>query len=202
MPVGAVHVDLGEHRERDAVVHRAELADLLGGPWLLAAELVGREAGHREPAAGELVVQALQAGVLGCQPALRCHVDDEDRRAGVVAEGRRRSRQGLKVDIMHGHVSAPWRSTRVGTYAGAGWFTAMTRNRQHNGCPAIAITGRAARLCPQARVTPPPPPRPASREPGPESGRAARPGPCAISRAARRTASHRSARAPAPPSPG
>src|SRR6266699_2680046 len=41
MPVGAVHVDLGEHRERDAVVHRAELADLLGGPWLLAAEEIG-----------------------------------------------------------------------------------------------------------------------------------------------------------------
>ena len=36
MPVGPVHVDLGEHRERDAVVQRAELADLLGSARLLA----------------------------------------------------------------------------------------------------------------------------------------------------------------------
>ena len=40
---------LREHRERDAVVHLAELRDLLVRPRLLAAEIVRRKPQDREP---------------------------------------------------------------------------------------------------------------------------------------------------------
>ena len=53
--VVAVDVDLGEHRERHAVVDLAELADLVLGARLLRAELVAREAEHDQA----LVVQVL-----------------------------------------------------------------------------------------------------------------------------------------------
>ena len=46
---GTVHLDLLEHRERDAVGRRAELGDLLGCARLLAQELVAREPENREP---------------------------------------------------------------------------------------------------------------------------------------------------------
>src|SRR5260221_9810639 len=99
--------DLGEQRERDPVVHRAELADLLRRAGLLLAELVAREPGHGEPALGELVVEPLQALVLRCQPALGCHIDDEYRRAGEIAEGGWISAQSLKSNVLHGHVGTP-----------------------------------------------------------------------------------------------
>src|SRR5260221_13193098 len=53
MPARAVDLDLLEQREGPAVVHRAELADLVSGAGLLAAELVTGKANHLEPAIGE-----------------------------------------------------------------------------------------------------------------------------------------------------
>src|SRR5689334_8896779 len=40
MLVRAVHIDLREHRKRHVVGQRAELADLILGPWLLTPKLV------------------------------------------------------------------------------------------------------------------------------------------------------------------
>src|SRR5215471_682786 len=77
MPPRAVDLDLLEERERHAVVHRAELADLLGRAGLLPAELVAGKADHREPTAGEPLLQPLQPLVLRRQAALRGDVDHE-----------------------------------------------------------------------------------------------------------------------------
>src|SRR5690242_20339169 len=86
MALRAVHVDLREHRERDAVACLAERLDLALGPGLLAAELVAREAEHDEAAILVLFVQLLEAAVVRGQPALRGDVHDERDLARVVAE--------------------------------------------------------------------------------------------------------------------
>src|SRR5713226_7238955 len=141
MPTWPVDVDLGEQRERDPVVHRAELTDLLRRAGLLLAELVAREPSHGEPALGELVVEPLQALVLRCQPALGCHIDDEYRRAGEIAEGGWISAQSLKSNVLHGHVGTPG-VMLMGTFARS---SATTRAKR--------ITAYATRLCPAlARV--------------------------------------------------
>jgi len=84
--VVAVHVDLGEHGERDAVVLLAEGRDLVLGARLLVAELVAREAEDGEALAGVLVVQLLQAFVLRGETALAGRVHDQDDVADVGAE--------------------------------------------------------------------------------------------------------------------
>ena len=60
MGVRAVDLDLGEHRERHVVLLGAELADCSLVAWLLMAELVAREAKHREAALAKAPVQALR----------------------------------------------------------------------------------------------------------------------------------------------
>ena len=86
MTAVAVDVDLLHHRERDAVGGGAERLDLLGRAGLLTAELVAREPDDREPLAGVLLLQCLEAGVLRGEPALRRNVDGKD---GLAVEGRR-----------------------------------------------------------------------------------------------------------------
>ena len=54
---------------------------------LLAAELVAREADDAEPTLGVGLLQLLEAGVLRRQPALRRHVDEQERLALVAGEG-------------------------------------------------------------------------------------------------------------------
>ena len=82
-----VDLELLEHRERDAVAHRAERLDLLGRARLLAAELVAREPEHLEALLGVALVHRLEGGVLRRQPALRGDVDDEEGLAGMVGGG-------------------------------------------------------------------------------------------------------------------
>src|SRR5581483_7614424 len=62
VPPGTVHLDLLEHRERNAVGRRAELGDLVGGAGLLRPELIAREAGQRAER-GVLAVQRLYRNV-------------------------------------------------------------------------------------------------------------------------------------------
>src|SRR5262245_55582617 len=69
--IGAVHLDLREHREGDAVARLAERLDLGLGPRLLPPELVAREAEHGEAVAQVLVVDLLEALVVRREPALR-----------------------------------------------------------------------------------------------------------------------------------
>src|SRR5690606_26810119 len=64
MRLVAVDVHLGEHREADVVVQRAELPDLGLVAGFLAAELVAGESKHHEALAAVLAVQLLQARVL------------------------------------------------------------------------------------------------------------------------------------------
>src|SRR5215218_4877699 len=59
--VVAVDLDLGEQRERHAVVALAERGGLLVGIGVLVAELVTREAQHDEPAVDVLLVDLLEA---------------------------------------------------------------------------------------------------------------------------------------------
>ena len=63
---------------------------------LLLAELVAREAEHGEPLVAVGLLQALEALVLGGQPALRGHVDHQQRLAAVVAEGGRLAVEGVE----------------------------------------------------------------------------------------------------------
>jgi hypothetical protein len=60
----AVHLDLREQREADAVARLAEGGDLVGASGLLGSELVAREAEDGEALVGVLLVELLQTGVL------------------------------------------------------------------------------------------------------------------------------------------
>src|SRR4051794_17542217 len=103
MAAGAVHVDLLEHRERDAVVERAELLDLVGRARLLAAELVAREPEDGEAAVAVVVVDLLEGGVLRGEAALRRHIHDQQGLAGVLADRGGLTREGVHGDVVDGH---------------------------------------------------------------------------------------------------
>lgn len=77
----AVHVDLAQDREGDAVVDLTEGLDLIIGAWVLAAELVAGEADDDEVIGVlllDVLVELLQAGELGGEAALGCGVHDQD----------------------------------------------------------------------------------------------------------------------------
>jgi hypothetical protein len=65
-----------EHREGDAILVAAELADLVATPELLIKR-VAWEAKHIETLINVVVLQLLQRGILRCETALAGHVDDE-----------------------------------------------------------------------------------------------------------------------------
>lgn len=78
--VAPVHVDLAQHRERDAVVQLAETLNIVIAPGVLVPKLVARKAQDGE-GAGLLgldgFVQFLEAGKLRGEAALGGSVDDE-----------------------------------------------------------------------------------------------------------------------------
>ena len=86
MALLAVDIDLLGDGEGDAVGGRAEGGDLVRRPRLLAAELVARHAEDGEAAVAVLLLQVLEAGVLGGQAAGRGNVDDKDGVAFEVGE--------------------------------------------------------------------------------------------------------------------
>jgi hypothetical protein len=110
MGVGAIDLDLGEHRERDVVIERAEIPDLRLVPRLLMAELVAREAEHGEAARAKPALQRLKPRVLWREAALAGDIDDEQRLACEIGEGRR-----LAVDGFEGMLEG--RGMRAPTYA-------------------------------------------------------------------------------------
>src|SRR6478672_4415574 len=83
MCVVAIDLDFAEHRKRDAVVGRAEVADLLFASRLLMTELIAWESEHREAFVLEAIVQLLQPGVLRREAALAGDIDDEQRLAAI-----------------------------------------------------------------------------------------------------------------------
>ena len=113
----AVDIDLREHRERDAVLGRAELLDF-GGARLLAPELVAREAEHAEA----LVAYSLAAAPALCTAAsarTRRDVDDQHRVALVLGEGRRPAVQGVDFVLEDRHRdSMPLARSRSGPVQG------------------------------------------------------------------------------------
>src|SRR5690606_1945751 len=85
MRVITIDVDLAEHREADAVVQLAELADFRLAARLLLAELVAREAKDFQLAL-VLVIQRLQALVLWGKTTLAGGVDDQQHLALVLRQ--------------------------------------------------------------------------------------------------------------------
>lgn len=74
------HIDLSQHGKRDSVVQLAELLNVVVAPWVLATELVAREANDLERVGVlrlEVLVQLLKTGELWGETALRSGVDDE-----------------------------------------------------------------------------------------------------------------------------
>jgi PII-like signaling protein len=84
--VGAVDVDLAQHREGDVVGGLAEVLDLGVGARLLLPELIAGEADDLQAPVPVVAVERLQAFVLRRQPALAGHVHDEQHLALVLAE--------------------------------------------------------------------------------------------------------------------
>lgn len=89
--IRAIAIDLGlpENREAHAVVQLAELGDLVIAAWLLASELIAREAEDLELAWVlflELLIEGLETAVLWGEAALGGGVDDEEDFALVVGE--------------------------------------------------------------------------------------------------------------------
>lgn len=86
----AVDVDLLHDGEADAIVNLAEVLNVVVGAGLLSAKLVAGEAKDDKVVRvrlGELLVEVLEAGVLGGETALGGRVDDEDDLALVVLQG-------------------------------------------------------------------------------------------------------------------
>jgi len=77
---------LRHQRELHAEAHLAELGDLGVRARLLRAELVGREANHRQALVGVSLVELLQAVVLRRQAALRGGVDQQHHLAAEVGQ--------------------------------------------------------------------------------------------------------------------
>src|SRR5262249_7275145 len=96
---GAVHLELREERELDAVARARGLLHLGVAPGLLPRGLVAREAEHAEAARGVARVELLEALVVRREPAPRGDVHDEDDLPAVGAEGARPA-----VDVAEGEV--------------------------------------------------------------------------------------------------
>src|SRR5690606_19292887 len=104
------HLDLGEHREIDPVVERAERPDLLLVARFLVAELIAREAQHHQAALAIIGPQPLQAGVLRRESALRGAVDHQQYLAGEL-----RQRPRTAVDARGGEPECARHRTAPGT---------------------------------------------------------------------------------------
>src|SRR5207237_1227622 len=83
--IHAVHFDLCEHREGDAIVTGAEPLDLCFAVRLLMPELITGETEHHKTPVPEFVIERLQPLVLRRETALARDIDDEQRLAMVVA---------------------------------------------------------------------------------------------------------------------
>src|SRR6185312_2803599 len=107
----AVHLDLREQREGDAVAGVAELADRRLVARLLVAELVAGKAQHHQAAVAVVPPQLFQAGVLRRKAAFRGHVDDQQ---GLASPFRQRAFVAVDVaraevvDAAHGRGSRGW----------------------------------------------------------------------------------------------
>jgi len=84
--VVAIDVDLGEHREGDAVVLFAEGADLGLAALFLSAELVAREAEHHQALVGVAALQLFEALVLRREAAGAGGIDDQERLAAIAVQ--------------------------------------------------------------------------------------------------------------------
>jgi hypothetical protein len=82
----AVDLDLGHHRERDAVVELAERRDLVVVARVLRAKLVARKAEHHQPLVLVRLPQLLQPVELRREAALAGGVDDQQHLALVAGE--------------------------------------------------------------------------------------------------------------------
>ena len=145
--VGAVDVDLGEHREGDAVVDLAELLDLGLGAGLLAPELVAGEAEDDEALVAQLLVERLQPLVLGREAARAGGVDDEDDLAGVLGEVALLAGEGRGGEVGEGG-HAPHRYTarpRRRTAAPIAFAPGITCGRAHPDHLRLGRTGRLGR---------------------------------------------------------
>jgi hypothetical protein len=81
-----LYFHLGEHVELHAVARRAKRLDLLVGPRLLRAELIGRKTEDDKAPRPELLVQLFEPFVLPGEAALRRDVHDEKSLALVIGE--------------------------------------------------------------------------------------------------------------------
>jgi len=99
MGVLAVDVDLGGDWESHPVVHLAELLDSRVVAWLLMHELIARKSEDDQTLGSELLVDLLQALVLGREPALARGIDNEKWLAAVLGHI-----HGLAVVVDEGQV--------------------------------------------------------------------------------------------------
>src|SRR6516225_7195416 len=97
----SLHIELGEHRKRDAVFGAAELLDLLGGAGLLAEELIAWEAEHRETAVRIALVERFQTRVLRSEPAARRDVYRENDAARIDRQAFWLAVQAWQLDFMY-----------------------------------------------------------------------------------------------------
>ncbi len=101
--ISTVHVDLGEHREGDAVVPGTKLLDLRFAMRLLMPELITGKPEHHKSPIFEFVVERLQPGILRREAALARDVDNEQRLAAVEVHLLRLAVDGDKVDVVQVH---------------------------------------------------------------------------------------------------
>jgi len=119
--VSAVDIDLGHHRETDAVVQLAKLGNLVVAGRILTAKLVAGEAQHHQAAFTIGLVQCFQAGKLRCEAAGTGGVHDQHHLALVLAQVNRLAGDllGLKI-VDSGHDISCWDSkNRVSHVAAA-----------------------------------------------------------------------------------
>ena len=101
MRVISIDLDLLHQGEGDAIVQPAELDDLFVGAGLLMAELVAGEAYDDEALVLVLLVEGLEAVVLGSEAALGRGVDDQEDFAFIVGEFHIRPVVGDGGEVIH-----------------------------------------------------------------------------------------------------
>ena len=75
------YINLAQHGEANTIVQLAKLLDLVVGAWVLATELIAREADDFKVVGVfglDVLVELLEALELGSEAAFRGCVDDED----------------------------------------------------------------------------------------------------------------------------
>src|SRR5690606_14933804 len=102
VPIFAIDRQLREQRELYAKVQRAELGDFGITAWFLFLEIVSWETQYLQSLVFLSLVESFQPFILGSEPALRSHIDQQENFAAIAAKGACSAIDLLQWNIVNG----------------------------------------------------------------------------------------------------